>query len=130
MLTPAPERSTRDAASPKSAVYPIVVCLSCTTSACCRLADSRHTGSLRPRRTEIMADDVVVLRKYSFEWEAQLAASTLEANGISSHVVADTAGGALPSMALLFPVRLLVLARDADLARELLDTPGDSPTQD
>ena len=73
-----------------------------------------------------MADDVVVLREYSFEWEAQLAASMLEANGISSHVLADTAGGALPSMALVFPVRLLVLARDANDARQLLDTAAEA----
>jgi hypothetical protein len=69
---------------------------------------------------------VVVLRKYSTEVEAQLAAAVLEANGISARVVADTAGGTLPSIALIFPVRLLVHADDVDLARELLDTTGDT----
>ena len=69
-----------------------------------------------------MARGVVVLRTFSTEVEAQLAAAVLEANGIPTHVIADTAGGALPSMALVFPVRLLVRARDAGLARELLDT--------
>jgi len=71
--------------------------------------------------------DVVVLREYSTEVEARLAAAVLEANGISVSVVADTAGGTLPSIALIFPVRLLVRAGDAELARELLDTPADPP---
>lgn len=81
-----------------------------------------------------MAADVVVLRTYDNEISASLAAAVLEANGIPAHVAADTAGGTLPSMALLFPVRLLVRAADEALARELLDTevdetsePGDSP---
>ncbi|MEO8334278.1 MAG: DUF2007 domain-containing protein [bacterium] len=74
-----------------------------------------------------MADDIVVLREYGNEVEAQFAATVLEANGIPARVIADTAGGAFPSMAVLFPVRLLVRADDADLARELLDTPADAP---
>jgi hypothetical protein len=74
-----------------------------------------------------VTDDVVVLRKFSTEVEARLAASVLEANGILAQVIADTAGGTLPSIALIFPVRLLVRASDADLARELLDTPADPP---
>lgn len=74
-----------------------------------------------------MTGDVVVLRKFSTEVEACLAASVLEANGIPAQVIADTAGGTLPSIALIFPVRLLVRASDADLARELLDTTADPP---
>lgn len=74
-----------------------------------------------------MTDDAVVLRKFSTEVEARLAASVLEANGIPAEVRADTAGGTLPSIALIFPVRLLVRAADADLAREILDTPADPP---
>jgi hypothetical protein len=74
-----------------------------------------------------VTDNVVVLRKFSTEVEARLAASVLEANGIPAQVIADTAGGTLPSIALIFPVRLLVRASDADLARELLDTPAEPP---
>lgn len=69
----------------------------------------------------------MVLRKFSTEAEARLAASVLEANGIPAQVLADTAGGTLPSIALIFPVRLLVRATDAALARELLDTPAEPP---
>ncbi|MEP6730107.1 MAG: DUF2007 domain-containing protein [bacterium] len=77
-----------------------------------------------------MADDIVVLREFGNEVEAQFAATVLEANGIPAKVMADTAGGAFPSMAVLFPVRLLVRADDAAIARELLDTPADPPSED
>ena len=74
-----------------------------------------------------MSDEIVVLRQYGNEFEARFAAMALEANGIPAQVLADTAGGAYPSMALVFPVRLLVRAADAELAREILDTPADPP---
>ena len=70
--------------------------------------------------------DVVVLRKYADELSARLDATILEANGIPAQVLADTAGGAYPSMALLFPVRLLVRADDAAVAAEILDTPAEA----
>ena len=72
-----------------------------------------------------MPDDIVVLQTYLSELDARLAATILEANGIPAQVLADTAGGADPSMALAFPVRLLVRGEDAALAAEILDTPGD-----
>ena len=71
-----------------------------------------------------MAGDLVVLRQYGDELSAQLDALALEANGIPAQVSADTAGGALPSLALAFPVRLIVRAEDAAAAQELLDTPA------
>jgi hypothetical protein len=79
------------------------------------------------RPVSALADDVVVLREYGTEVEAQLAALVLEANGIPAQVHADTAGGALPVIAVIFPVRLLVRAQDAELARQLLDTPAEPP---
>ena len=72
-----------------------------------------------------MDDELIVLRRYTDEMSAQLDAMTLEANGVPARVVADTAGGALPSLAFHSPVRLVVRAADAELARELLDTPAD-----
>ncbi len=71
-----------------------------------------------------MADDIVVLREFSNEAEANLAASVLDANGIPTRVAVDTAGGAFPSLALVFPIRLLVRRADTDLARRLLDDPS------
>jgi hypothetical protein len=74
-----------------------------------------------------MTDKLVVVRRYVDELTARIAAMALEANGVPAQVSADTAGGALPSMALVFPVRLIVRAEDEALARELLDTPADPP---
>jgi hypothetical protein len=76
------------------------------------------------------SEEIVVLREFGTELDAQLAAAVLEANGIPARVAADTAGGALPSIAMIFPVRLLVRAGDEALARELLDTTADPPAED
>ncbi len=78
------------------------------------------------------ATDLVVLRLFGDELSARVAAMSLEANGIAAQVSADTAGGALPILAVGFPVRLIVRAEDAAAARELLDTeapalPDDPP---
>ena len=62
-------------------------------------------------------DEVIVLRKYSSEVEATMAHLVLEAHNIPSAVMRDTAGGMIPSMALLYPVRLAVRREDADEAR-------------
>ncbi|MCC6316058.1 MAG: DUF2007 domain-containing protein [Gemmatimonadaceae bacterium] len=64
--------------------------------------------------------ELVVLHKYHSEVEAQVAAAILEASGIPARVLADTAGGALPSLSLLFPARLLVRVEDEAAAREAL----------
>lgn len=66
-------------------------------------------------------DDIVLLREFGNEAEANLAASVLEANGVAARVATDTAGGAFPSLALVFPIRLLVRRADRAFARELLD---------
>ena len=79
---------------------------------------------------EMHNDDLVVLREYPDELAARVAALSLEANGIPAQVSADTAGGALPSLALVFPVRLIVRAADSDLARKLLDTDAPPPPDD
>lgn len=69
--------------------------------------------------------EFAVIRSYSTESEAQLASSVLEANGIPSVVLPDTAGGMMPNLAVLFPVRLAVRAEDAEIAVEILDTESD-----
>ena len=74
--------------------------------------------------------DLVVLRRFGDELSARLAAMSLEANGIPAQVSADTGGGALPSLALGFPVRLIVRAEDAAVARQLLDTEAPAPPDD
>lgn len=73
---------------------------------------------------------MILLREFGNEAEANLAASVLEANGIPARVTADTAGGAFPSLALVFPIRLLVQRRDRELALELLDEPPGDVAED
>ena len=78
------------------------------------------------RQRDPQPEELVVLRRYSDEVSANIAALALEANGIPAQVSADNAGGALPSMSIVFPVRLIVRAEDESIARELLDSPADS----
>lgn len=66
---------------------------------------------------------IAVLRTYHNEMEARVAAAVLEAAGIPAQVMADNAGGAYPSLSLIFPVRLLVHAEDVEAANEVLDDP-------
>lgn len=66
---------------------------------------------------------MVVIREYLNEMEALVARSVLEANEIPAVVLRDDAGGMLPAMHLLYPVRLAVPAAEAAQALRLLDTP-------
>ena len=70
-----------------------------------------------------MNDDITVIRTYSTEAEAQIAQAALAADGIPSIVLPDNAGGMLPMLQVLFPVRLAVRSEDAETARQLLDSP-------
>ncbi len=69
-----------------------------------------------------MSDATRVLRTFANELEAQLAQSVLEVHGIPSAVVRDDAGGAMPWLQLLHPVRLVVRDDDAAEAARLLET--------
>ena len=67
-------------------------------------------------------DDVVAVRTYASEVEADLAASWLAAEGVESMVLMDDVGGTLPSFRVVRGVRLVVRAEDEDRAREILET--------
>ena len=72
-----------------------------------------------------MGESMMIIREYASEMEAIMAQNVLEANNIPCVVMRDNAGGMLPVLHLLYPVRLAVRPGDADLARELLDTEVD-----
>lgn len=74
--------------------------------------------------------EIIVLRKYVSEVEATMAHLVLEAHNIPSAVMRDNAGGMIPSMAILYPVRLAVRRDDADEARRILDTEAPLPAED
>ena len=76
-----------------------------------------------------MDDEIVVIRTFGSEIEAQLAQAALAADGIPSIVLPDNAGGMLPMLQVLFPVRLAVRREDADAAVTVLDTPPGEPPE-
>ncbi len=64
-----------------------------------------------------------VIRTFANEVEAYVAQAVLDANGIDSQLIRDDAGGMMPWLQWLHPIRLVVHAADINLAIELLDTP-------
>lgn len=74
-----------------------------------------------------MEDEIVVVRTYGTEVEAQIAQAALAANGIPSIVLPDNAGGMLPMLQVLFPVRLAVRRDDLEVAVTVLDAPPGKP---
>lgn len=79
-----------------------------------------------------MGEAMAVIREYPNEIEAMLAQSVLDSNEIDALVLRDDAGGMLPALHMLFPVRLAVRAGDAERAIAILDTSfdGDAPVED
>ncbi len=75
---------------------------------------------------------MVVIREFISEVEAIIARSVLEAHDIPALVLRDDAGGMLPSMHYMFPIRLAVRQQEAALALKVLDTPfeGSAPLDD
>ena len=67
--------------------------------------------------------DLIVLRRYRWRHEAEVARGLLEDAGIAALILADDAGGALGGIGLpsgKLPVRLLVREDELDLARDVL----------
>ena len=77
-----------------------------------------------------MGESMMIIREYASEMEAIVAQNVLEANNIPCVVIRDNAGGMLPVLQLLYPVRLAVRLGDAELAKELLDTEVDQDDAD
>jgi len=72
-----------------------------------------------------MADNTKVIRTFANEVEAYVAQAVLDANGIDSELVRDDAGGMMPWLQWLHPIRLIVLESESAVAIEILDTPPD-----
>ena len=64
-----------------------------------------------------------VIRTFANEVEAQVAQAVLEANGIDSILIRDDAGGMMPWLQWLHPIRMVVREEDSIEAVELLDPP-------
>lgn len=76
-----------------------------------------------------MGEAMVIIREYVNEMEALVARSVLEAHQIPAVVLRDDAGGMLPAMRLLYPVRLAVRAADSTQALRILDAPFENDGQ-
>jgi hypothetical protein len=70
-----------------------------------------------------MAELNTVIRTFANETEAQIAQAVLDAHGIDSHLIRDDAGGMMPWLQWLHPIRLAVREADSAEAVQLLDTP-------
>ena len=69
-------------------------------------------------------DELVVVRTFATEAEADIAASALESAEIDAMIQADTAGGMRPHIAWASGgFKLLVREEDADEARKVLTPP-------
>lgn len=64
-----------------------------------------------------------VIRTFANEVEAHVAQAVLDANGIDSYLIRDDAGGMMPWLQWLHPIRLVVREEDSVEAVQLLDTP-------
>jgi hypothetical protein len=64
-----------------------------------------------------------VIRTFANEVEAQVAQAVLDANGIDSILIRDDAGGMMPWLQWLHPIRMVVREEDSIEAVELLDSP-------
>jgi len=70
-----------------------------------------------------------VIRTFTGEAAAYIAQAALEANGISSSLLRDDAGGMMPWLQWLHPIRLVVLEQDSAVALEILDAPPPIPEE-
>ena len=68
-----------------------------------------------------MPENAFVVRTFPSSVEAEFARAVLDANGIASMLLKDNAGGMLPFLDVLHPVRLVVRRGDVDTAVRLLD---------
>ena len=72
-----------------------------------------------------MTDNTKVIRTFPNEVEAYVAQAVLDANGIDSELIRDDAGGMMPWLQWLHPIRLIVLESESALATEILNNPPD-----
>jgi hypothetical protein len=77
-----------------------------------------------------MHGDVIILRTFANELEAELARTVLEANGIPALVLRNDAGGMYPSLTFVHGVRLVVHRDDAREAIAILDRVDDEELEE
>jgi hypothetical protein len=68
-----------------------------------------------------MKDNLVSIKSFSNEVDAQIIQGKLKASGIKSFIVKDDCGGTDPLMQMAFGVELQVYQRDASNALKIVD---------
>lgn len=71
-----------------------------------------------------MASEPVVIARFNYRHQAELAHGYLQNAGIEAALFIDDAGGMEVGLAFSNPARLVVRAEEADEAREILETAG------
>ncbi|MGE5199564.1 MAG: hypothetical protein ACM3H9_07970 [Rhodospirillaceae bacterium] len=75
-----------------------------------------------------MAEQVVV-RRFSYRHEAEVARSFLDGHGIAAWVTSDDCGSVDPALGLVRGACLVVAQENASRAEELLASPPEPPIQ-
>ena len=70
--------------------------------------------------------DAVILRRFNYRHEAELARSFLDGHGIEAWVTSDDCGSVDPALGLVRGACVAVAAADAARAEELLESPEDT----
>lgn len=90
----------------------------------------KQAGTVAQVYLRYMGESMIIIREYASEMEAIVAQSVLHANNIPSSLIRDNAGGMLPVLQIIYPVRLAVRPSDADLAIEILDSDVEEMPED
>ena len=69
----------------------------------------------------------VVVRRFSYRHEAEVARSFLDGNGIEAWVTSDDCGSVDPALGLVRGASLVVADENASRAEELLESPPEPP---
>jgi hypothetical protein len=72
-----------------------------------------------------MSEDMAIIRDFPNEIDAIFARAVLDANDIDAEILRDDAGGMMPALHVMFPVRLIVRVADAERAIAILDSSVD-----
>ena len=76
-----------------------------------------------------MKDNLVSIKSYSNEIDAQILQGKLKASGIKSFIIKDDCGGTDPIMQMTFGLELKVHRRDAPKALKIIDEKSHKFTQ-
>jgi hypothetical protein len=74
--------------------------------------------------------DQVVIRRFSYRHEAEVARSFLDGHGIEAWVTSDDCGAVDPALGLVRGACLVVTDENAARAEELLGSPPEPPDAD